>query len=72
MVELQNPLNLQGIGFTYPEDNESNSPDHLKHYESRIAQSKDALFVQNEKLKKIIKHLEKYKIGESLKFIVYL
>lgn len=69
MMELQNssPLNTQ-YGFTYPENN-LDTISNSKQYESRLARSQEALYLQHEKLKKILKCFERIKKGKFSKKI---
>ncbi|KAI4493833.1 hypothetical protein M0804_002009 [Polistes exclamans] len=66
MVELQNnpDLNLQNIGFTYPEDSDTDSLEQLKQHDVRLSQTKDALLAQQNRLKRTIQNLKKIKRGE--------
>lgn len=63
MVEMQSgsDINLQNIGLTYPEDMETDSLEQLKQHDIRLSQTKDALLVQQEKLKTAIENLKKLK-----------
>lgn len=68
MVEMQSgsDINLQNIGLTYPEDMETDSLEQLKQHDIRLSQTKDALLVQQEKLKTAIENLKKLKNGEYI------
>lgn len=65
MVELQNnsDLNLQNIGFTYPEDSDTDSLEQLKQHDVRLSQTKDALLAQHNRLKRAIQNIKKIKKG---------
>ncbi|KAL2730475.1 protein spindle-F isoform X2 [Vespula maculifrons] len=65
MVELQNnaDLNLQNIGFTYPEDSDTDSLEQLKQHDVRLSQTKDALLAQQNRLKRAIQNMKKIKRG---------
>lgn len=65
MVELQNStqLNLQNVGFTYPEDSDNDSLDQLKQHDTGLLQIKDALLVQQTKLKRVVQNLKNVKEG---------
>ncbi|XP_029156874.1 protein spindle-F isoform X2 [Nylanderia fulva] len=65
MVELQNnsELNLQKIGFTYPEDSDTDS--ELKQLEIRLSQTKDALLGQQTRLKRTLQNLKKMRKGTT-------
>lgn len=67
MAELHNnsELNLQNIGFTYPEDSDTDSLEQLKQHEIRLSQTKDALLGQQTRLKRALQNLKKIKKGES-------
>ena len=69
MMELQNSsdLNLQNIGFTYPEDADTDSLELLKNHDIRLSQTKDALLSQQSKLKRIIEKIKAFKKGEYLR-----
>lgn len=74
MVELQNnsELNLQKIGFTYPEDSDTDS--ELKQLEIRLSQTKDALLGQQTRLKRTLQNLKKIRKGKIslvLKLVQY-
>ena len=64
MVELQNSteLNLQQIGFTYPEDSDTEL-ELLKQHEMRLSQMKNTLLTQQTKLKRALQNLKKKKDG---------
>lgn len=66
MVELQNgsELNLQNIGFTYPEDSDMDSLEQLKQHEIRLSQTKDALLGQQTRLKRALQNFKKLKQGK--------
>lgn len=66
MVELQNnsELNLQKIGFTYPEESDTDSLEQLKQVEIRMFQTKDALLGQQTRLKRILQNLKKIRRGK--------
>lgn len=61
MVELHNSseLNLQAVGFTYPEDSDTDSLEQLKQHEIRLSQTKDALLGQQARLKRALQNLKK-------------
>ncbi|EFN76573.1 hypothetical protein EAI_03047 [Harpegnathos saltator] len=65
MIELQNgsELNLQNVGFTYPEDSDMDSLEQLKQHEIRLAQTKDALLGQQTRLKRALQNFKKLKQG---------
>lgn len=65
MIELQNnsDLNLQNIGFTYPEDSDTDSLEQLKQHDVRLSQTKNALLAQHNRLKKVIENIKKAKRG---------
>ncbi|XP_003704166.1 C2H2-type zinc binding domain-containing protein spindle-F [Megachile rotundata] len=60
MVELQNSseLNLQHIGFTYPEDSDTEL-ELLKQHDIRLSQMKNTLLTQQTKLKRALQNLKK-------------
>ncbi|XP_015439310.1 PREDICTED: uncharacterized protein LOC107194234 [Dufourea novaeangliae] len=64
MVELQNntEVNLQNIGFTYPEDSDTDL-ELLKQHDIRISQIKNTLLAQQTKLKRALQHFKKMKEG---------
>lgn len=66
MAELHNgaELNLQTIGFTYPEDSDTDSLEQLKQHEIRLAQTKDALLGQQTRLKRALQNFKKMKKGK--------
>ncbi|XP_034942699.1 uncharacterized protein spn-F [Chelonus insularis] len=68
MVELENggDINLRNVGFTYPDDCNSDSLQQLKNHEDRLSQTKDTLAAQQEQLKKILHNLKKNKKGKKL------
>ncbi|XP_011633788.1 protein spindle-F [Pogonomyrmex barbatus] len=65
MVELHNSseLNLQNVGFTYPEDSDIDSLEQLKQHEIRLSQTKDALLGQQTRLKRALQNLKKIRNG---------
>ncbi|KAG7190892.1 hypothetical protein KM043_006953 [Ampulex compressa] len=65
MVELQNnsELNFQNLGFTYPEDSDTDSLEQLKQHDIRLSQTKDALQAQQTRLKRTLQNLRKIKEG---------
>ncbi|KYM97781.1 PREDICTED: protein spindle-F [Cyphomyrmex costatus] len=65
MMELNNSseLNLQNVGFTYPEDSDTDSLEQLKQHEIRLSQTKDALLGQQTRLKRTLQNLKKMKNG---------
>lgn len=67
MVELQNSteLNLQQIGFTYPEDSDTEL-ELLKQHEMRLSQMKNTLLTQQTKLKRALQNLKKKKEGINI------
>lgn len=67
MVELHNSsiLDLQKIGFTYPEDSDMDSLELLKQHEIRLSQTKDALLGQQTRLKRALQNLKKLKKGTT-------
>nr|XP_031829441.1 protein spindle-F [Nomia melanderi] len=64
MVELQNSteVNLQNIGFTYPEDSDTDL-ELLKQHDIRLSQIKNTLLAQQTKLKRALLHFRKMKEG---------
>lgn len=72
MAELHNSseLNLQNIGFTYPEDSDTDSLEQLKQHEIRLSQTKDALLAQQTRLKRALQNLKKIKKGKSQVIII--
>ncbi|XP_033211880.1 protein spindle-F isoform X2 [Belonocnema kinseyi] len=69
MVELQSSsdLNLQNVGFTYPEDADTDSLEQLKHHEIRLSHTKDTLLSQQTRLKRIIEKIKTLKKGKPCK-----
>lgn len=65
MVELHNTpeLNLQNVGFTYPEDSDTDSLEQLKQHEIRLSQTKDALLGQQTRLKRALQNMKKMRKG---------
>ncbi|XP_012283258.1 protein spindle-F [Orussus abietinus] len=65
MVEMQNSeeVNLQYIGFTYPEDSDTDSLEQLKQHDVQLSQTKETLLAQQVRLKKAIQNLRKFKKG---------
>ncbi|KAH0952496.1 hypothetical protein HN011_001015 [Eciton burchellii] len=65
MVELRNSSisDLQNIGFTYPEDSDTDSLELMKQHEIRLSQTKDALLGQQTRLKRALQNLKKMKKG---------
>lgn len=65
MVELQNSteLNLQNIGFTYPEDSDTDL-EILKQHDIRLSQMKNTLLTQQTKLKRALQNFKKIKTGK--------
>ncbi|XP_071562158.1 protein spindle-F isoform X2 [Temnothorax nylanderi] len=65
MVELHNrsELNLQNVGFTYPEDSDTDSLEQLKQHEIRLFQTKDTLLGQQTRLKRALQNLKKMRKG---------
>lgn len=64
MVEMQNntELDLRNIGFTYPEDSDTDL-ELLKQHDIRLSQMKNNLLAQQIKLKKALQNLKKKKEG---------
>ncbi|XP_053977599.1 protein spindle-F isoform X3 [Hylaeus anthracinus] len=64
MVELQNntEFNLQNIGFTYPEDSDTDL-ELLKQHDVRLTQMRNTLLAQQTKLKRALQHFKKMKEG---------
>ncbi|XP_043259332.1 protein spindle-F [Colletes gigas] len=64
MVELQNntELNLQNVGFTYPEDSDTEL-ELLKQHDIRLTQMRNTLLAQQTKLKRALQHFKKMKEG---------
>lgn len=73
MVELHknSELNLQNIGFTYPEDHDTSSLEQLKEHENRLSQTKDALLGQQIRLKKILQNVKVLKGNHNLKYFLF-
>lgn len=67
MVEMQNgaDINLEKVGFTYPEDTNTDSLQQLKQHDLRLSQTKDTLVSQQIRLKRVIRNFRKMKRGES-------
>lgn len=65
MVEMQNntELDLRNIGFTYPEDSDTDL-ELLKQHDIRLSQMKNSLLAQQIKLKKALQNLKKKKEGK--------
>lgn len=65
MVEMQNntELDLRNIGFTYPEDSDTDL-ELLKQHDIRLSQMKNNLLAQQIKLKKALQNLKKKKEGK--------
>ncbi|XP_076758698.1 C2H2-type zinc binding domain-containing protein spindle-F isoform X1 [Xylocopa sonorina] len=64
MVELQNStdLDLRNIGFTYPEDSDTDL-ELFKQHDIRLSQMKDTLLAQQTKLKRALQNFRKKKGG---------
>ncbi|XP_076300806.1 C2H2-type zinc binding domain-containing protein spindle-F isoform X2 [Lasioglossum baleicum] len=64
MVKLQNntEVNLQHIGFTYPESSDTDL-EILKQHDSKLIQIKNTLLSQQTKLKRALRHFQKMKEG---------
>ncbi|XP_076650365.1 C2H2-type zinc binding domain-containing protein spindle-F isoform X2 [Halictus rubicundus] len=64
MVKLQNntEVNLQNIGFTYPENSDTDL-EILKQHDSKLVQIKNTLLSQQTKLKRALRHFQKMKEG---------
>lgn len=64
MVKLQNSteVNLQHIGFTYPESSDTDL-EILKQHDSKLIQIKNTLLSQQTKLKRALRHFQKMKEG---------
>lgn len=64
MVKLQNntEVNLQHIGFTYPESSDTDI-EILKQHDSKLIQIKNTLLLQQTKLKRALRHFQKMKEG---------
>lgn len=65
MVELQSDsqVNLQKVGFTYPEDVDTDSLEQLKTHDSRLSQTKEILLSQQARLKRILAKFKALKNG---------
>lgn len=65
MVELQKntEFDLQNRGFAYREDFDTDSLEQLKQHDSRLSQTRDALRVQQARLKKVLRNVKKMKQG---------
>lgn len=65
MIELQNSteLNLQNVGFTYPEDSDTDSMEQLKQHDIRLSQTKYALLAQQTRLKRTLQNLKNMRNG---------
>lgn len=74
MVELHNnsELNLQNVGFTYPEDCDTDSLEQLKQHEIRLSQTKDILLGQQTRLKRALQNLKKIRKGEPQSSIIII
>jgi hypothetical protein len=72
MVELRNSSmsDLQNIGFTYPEDSDTDSLELMKQHEIRLSQTKDALLGQQTRLKRALQNLKKMKKGKDLQVLL--
>lgn len=66
MVEMQNTsdINIQNIGYTYPEYMDSDSMEQLKQHDTRLSHTRDVLLSQQAKLKMVIKNLQIIKKGD--------
>ncbi|XP_017796291.1 PREDICTED: uncharacterized protein LOC108577625 [Habropoda laboriosa] len=64
MVELQNSteMDLRNIGFTYPEDSDTDL-ELLKQHDIRLSQMKNTLLAQQTKLKRALQNFKKKKEG---------
>lgn len=73
MVELQNSTepDLRNIGFTYPEDSDTDL-ELLKQHDIRLSQMKSTLLVQQTKLKRALQNFKKKKEGTNKKLLVSL
>ena len=71
MIDLQTntEMNLKNIGFTYPEDINTDSLDQLKYHGTKLTQIKEALLNQQNKLKITLQNLKKAK---KSKYIIIL
>lgn len=56
-------LDLRNIGFTYPEDSDTDL-ELLKQHDIRLSQMKNNLLAQQIKLKKALQNLKKKKEGK--------
>ncbi|XP_043482091.1 protein spindle-F [Leptopilina heterotoma] len=67
MVELQtdSQVNLQNVGFTYPEDVDTDSLEQLKDHDSRLSQTKEILLSQQARLKRIVGKIKTLKKGTT-------
>lgn len=65
MVELQNSteINLQNVGFTYPDDSDTESMEQLKQHDIRLSQTKYALLAQQTRLKRTLQNLKNMRKG---------
>lgn len=65
MVEMQNntKLDLRNIGFTYPEDSDTDL-ELLKQHDIRLSQMKNSLLAQQIKLKRVLQNFKKKKEGK--------
>lgn len=59
-MELQPDVqyNLKKVGFAYPEDFDIDSLEQLKYHDLRLTQIKDALLLQQNKLKSALQNLK--------------
>lgn len=72
MLELHgSEINLENVGFTYPEDSDMDSLEQLKQHEIRLSQTKDALLGQQTRLKRILQNLKKLKQGKFRKLLCH-
>lgn len=71
MVELQNgtELDLRNIGFTYPEDSDTDL-ELLKLHDIRLSQMKNTLLAQQTKLKRALQNFKKNKGGINKELLV--
>lgn len=71
MVELQNgtELDLRNIGFTYPEDSDTDL-ELLKQHDTKLSQMKNTLLVQQAKLKRALQNFKKKKEGINEELLV--
>ncbi|XP_046736242.1 protein spindle-F isoform X2 [Diprion similis] len=69
MVEMQNTseINLQNMGYSYPECMDSDCVEQLKQHDTRLSHTKDILLSQQTKLKTIIGKLRIIKKGAMCK-----